>query len=134
MCACRSIVELRDLWHRLHQVGPGFQYNVNASNTWLVTKPSFHSFTVSQFSGSNVNITCDGRPYLGAAIGTLEFCKKFLKDKVKVSSAEVLLLAKIAESQLHAAFFAFTHRLSSRWHFVFRTVPDIAEFLQPLED
>ena len=79
-----------------------------------MTKPSFHTFAVSQFSGSNVNITCDGRPYLGAAIGTQEFCKKFLEDKVKVWSAEVLLLAKIAESQMHAAFSAFTHRLSTR--------------------
>ena len=46
----------------------------------------------------------------------------------------VLLLAKIAESQPHAAFSAFTHGLSSRWHFVFHTVTDIVDFLQPLED
>ena len=81
-----------------------------------------------------MNITCDGRPYLGAAIGTQEFCKKFLEDRVKVWSAEILLLARIAESQPHAAFSAFTHGLSSKWRFVFRTVPGIAEFLQPLED
>ena len=87
---CGSIVKLRDWWDCLHQVGPGFGYNVNASKTWLVTKPSFHSFAVSQFSGSNVNITCDSRPYLGAAIGTQEFYKKFLEDRVKVWSAEVL--------------------------------------------
>ena len=134
VCACGSIVKLCDWWDHLHQVGPGFGYNVNASNTWLVTKPSFHSFAVSQFSGCNVNIICDGWPYLGAAIGTQEFCKKFLEHKVKVWSAEVFLLAKIAESQLHAAFSAFTHGLSSRWCFVFRTVPDIDKFLQPLED
>ena len=94
MCACGSIVKLCDWWDRLHQVGPGFGYNVNASKTWLVTKPSF---TVSQFSGSSVNITCDGRPYLGAAIGIQQFCKAFLEDRVKVWSAEVLLLAKIAK-------------------------------------
>ena len=41
VCACGSIVKLRDWWDRLHQVGPGFGYNVNASKTWLVTKPSF---------------------------------------------------------------------------------------------
>ena len=99
-----------------------------------MTKPSFHYLAVSQFSGSNVNIICDGRPYLGAAIGTQEFCTKFLVDKVKVWSAEVLLLAKIAESQPHVVFSAFTHELSSRWHFVLCTVPDIAEVLQPLED
>ena len=76
-----------------------------------MTKPSFHSFAVSQFAGFNVNITCDGRPYLGAAIGTQEFCKRFLEDKVKVWFTEVLLLAKIAESQPHTAFSAFTYCL-----------------------
>ena len=61
-CACGSIVKLHDWWDHLNQVGPEFGYHVNASKTWLVTKPSFHSFAVSQFSGSNVNITCDGSP------------------------------------------------------------------------
>ena len=31
VCACGSIVKLRDWWDRLHQAGPGFEYNVNAS-------------------------------------------------------------------------------------------------------
>ena len=95
VCACGSIVKLHDWWDRLHQVGPGFGYNVNAGKTWLVTKPSFHSFAVSQFSDSNVNITCDGRPYLGAAIGTQEFCKKFLEDRVKVWSLKYFYWLKL---------------------------------------
>ena len=49
-------------------------------------------------------------------------------------SAEVLLLTKIGESQPHAAYSALIHGLSSRWHYVFHTVPNIAQFLQPLED
>ena len=43
-------------------------------------------------------------------------------------------MAKIAESQPHAAYLALTHGLSSRWWYVFCTLPDIAECLQPLED
>ena len=46
----------------------------------------------------------------------------------------MLLMAKIGESQPHAAYSALTHGLSSRWHYVFCTVPNIAQFLQPLED
>ena len=79
-------------------------------------------------------MTCEGRPYLGVAIGTDRFAKEFIAEKVKEWSAEVLLLAKIAESQPHAAYSALTHGLSSRWRYVFRTLPDIAECLQPLED
>ena len=40
-------------------------------------------------------------PYLGVAIGTDRFAKEFIEEKVKECSAEVLLLAKIAEG--HAA-------------------------------
>ena len=97
VCAFGSIIKLRDWWDRLHQVGPGFGYNIK---TWLVTKPSFHSIAVLQFSGSNVKLTCGGQPHLGAANGTQEFCKKFLEDKVKVWFAEIV------ESQPHAAFSA----------------------------
>ena len=79
-------------------------------------------------------MTCESRPYLGVAIGTDRFAKEFIAEKVKEWSAEVLLLAKIAESQTHAAYLALTHGVSSRWWYVFRTLPDIAECLQPLED
>ena len=43
-------------------------------------------------------------------------------------------MAKIAQSQPHAAYSAFTKGLASRWVYVSRTVPDIDTYLQPLED
>jgi len=49
-------------------------------------------------------------------------------------SSEIPPLAKIAESQLQAAYCALTHGLSSRWHFVARTIPSVAESFQPLEN
>ena len=68
-----------------------------------------------------MNVTVEGRrPYLGAAIGTQEYTmiRKFLDDKVREWSAEVLLLAKTGESQPHAAYSALTHGLSSRWRYI----------------
>lgn len=61
----------------------------------MVTKLSFRSIAASQFSGSSVNITCEGRPYLGVA---RNFTESFVGQGSDVS-AKVLLLAKIAESQ-----------------------------------
>ena len=43
-------------------------------------------------------------------------------------------LANIAASQPHAAYTAFTHGPASKWTFLARTIPDIADLLQPLED
>ena len=49
-------------------------------------------------------------------------------------SSEVLLLAKIAESQPQAAYSALTHNLSSRWRFVARTILQVGELFLPLEN
>ena len=46
-------------------------------------------------------------------------------DKVTEWSTEVQLLAKLGESQPHAAYAALTHGLSSRWRYVFCTVPNV---------
>ena len=100
----------------------------------MLTKSAFQSAAVAQFIGMGVNVTCKGRPYLGAAIGTQEYIRKFMGDKVTEWSAEVQLLAKLGESQPHAAYAALTHGLSSRWCYVFCTVPNVSVFLQPLED
>ena len=43
-------------------------------------------------------------------------------------------LADIAVTQTHAAYTAFTHGLASNWAYLARTIPDIADLLQPLED
>ena len=43
--------------------------------------------------------TCKGQPYLGVALGVQEYTRQFMDDKVRKWSAEVLLLAKISESQ-----------------------------------
>ena len=40
----------------------------------------------------------------------------------------------IAQSQPHAAFSAFTHGLSSKWTYFLRTIPNVKNYLQPLED
>ena len=69
-CACGSIVQLHHWWERLCRIGPGYGYFVNAEKTWFLTKSAFQSAAVAQFIGTGVNVTCEGRPYLGAAIGT----------------------------------------------------------------
>ena len=60
---------------------------------------------------------------MGATIGTREFTRNYVGAKVSEWSSEVLLLAKIAESQPQAAYSALTHGLFSRWRFVARTIP-----------
>ena len=49
-------------------------------------------------------------------------------------TSDVTLLAKVAQSQPHAAYSAFTKGLASHWVYASRTVPDIDTFMQLLED
>ena len=71
---------------------------------------------------------------MGATIGTQEFTCNYVGAKVTERSSEVLLLAKIAESQPQADYSALTHDLSSRWRFMARTTPQVGELFLPLEN
>ena len=50
--------------------GPSYGYYANATKTWLVTKPGFQLEAAAAFGDTNVNVTYEGRPYLGAALGS----------------------------------------------------------------
>ena len=62
-------------WNRLAAEGPTFRYFPNPSKTWLVTKQGHFDKASNTFAGSGVNVTLDGRPYLGAVIGSQEYLK-----------------------------------------------------------
>ena len=53
--------------------------------------------SVSSFHGSGVKVTSDGRPYLGAAIGSEGYIQSFISGKVKGWSEEITVLARFAE-------------------------------------
>jgi len=133
-CACGKLGGLYRWWKHLCSVGPTFGYFVNASKTWLVTKESLLPDANQLFADSGVSVTCDGRPYLGAAIGTTSYIQDFVSKKVEIWSEEVKQLSKIAETEPHAAYCAYTHGLSSRWLYICRTVPGVSSCLQPLDN
>ena len=74
-------------------------------------------------------MTSEGRPYLGAAIGTEEFVISYVKDRVAKWMKELDSLAIIALSQPHAAHATFTHSLSSMWSYLTRTIHGIGPLL-----
>jgi len=131
--ACGDLHNLRFWWDQLSQLGPLFGYYPNAKKTWLVVKPQHLELAHHVFSGSNVNITAEGRPYLGAAIGTASYISNYVSQKVNLWIEELTLLSVIAKSQPHAAYSAFTHGIISKWLFIARTIPDVSSCYQPLE-
>ena len=87
----------------------------------------------STFSETGINLTSEGRPYLGAPIGSECFTNLYVTNKVTQRSTEVNTLANLATSQPHATYAAYTRGLTSRWSYLARTTPDISDNLQSLE-
>ena len=122
-----------DLRDELARLGPGYGYYPTPSKTWLVTKEECHADAISAFESTNVNITCAGRPHLGAALGTPSYTDQFVAERVDQWTSEVRLLSAIATTQPHATFVAFTHRLLSKWSYLSRTLPNLSYHLQLLK-
>ena len=69
--------------------------------------------------------------YLGAPLGTQGY---YVYHKVEQQSLEIKHLSSIAKTHPHAAYAAFIYRLSHKWSYIARTIPNIGDCLQPLED
>ena len=129
-----SIEDLRKFWDSLNQHGDNYGYHPNSTKTHLVVKPDHEAKARALFADTGVNITTDGKRHLGAAIGSKAFTTQYVSEKVNSWCDEINQLAHIAITQPHSAYCAYTHGLSSKWTFLTRTIPDISELLQPLED
>ena len=128
--ATGRITALRDCWDKL-VIGPAYGYHVNASKTWLITKESHHSTAEAVFRDTQVNITTEGKPHLGIALGSQPYIDQNVVHKW---SEELSRLSTIANTQPHAAFAALTHGMVSKWTYISRTIPNVGHRLQPLED
>ena len=132
--AAGKIKDLAQWWAKISQHGPAFGYFVNPAKTCLVVKEKYLQQAIDTFGSTRIKISCEGARYLGAPIGTEDFIKEFVREKVADWQASVEVLSSFATSQPHAAYSAMTHRLSSQWLFLQRTVPDLSPLLQPLEN
>ena len=107
--ASGSLTSLRVWWDYLTSAGPAFGYFGNAKKTWLVMKDTHLENARNIFQDTQVNITSDGRAYLGSAIGSDEFTNSFVIEKVQQWKKELTQLVDVARVQPHVAFAAYTH-------------------------
>ena len=132
-CAYGSAEKVHKWWNDVNIHGPGFGYFPKASKSWLVVKESCYQSAVSSFAGSNVNITCEGRPYLGSPIGSDAYVLRFVEEKVKQWMDELQILSDIALAHPHAAYTAYIHGFKCKWSYLARTTPDVYQSFIPLE-
>ena len=122
-------------WKILSANGPYLGYNPKSEKCYLVVK-SQHLFNKASemFQGTGINITLEGRPYLGSAIGTNEFVRNVVKEKVSEWVNNVKTLSEIAIAEPHAAYFGFVNGISKKWLYLMRTTSGISDLFHPLEE
>ena len=106
---------------------------MNVDKSWLICKQQYFEHAEQIFADSPIGITIEGRKHLGTVIGSVEYKKKYLHEKVRTWTAEVEVLGKIAKSGPHAAYTAFTHGLRHKYNYVMRTIPNISDDLKPYD-
>ena len=82
-------------------------YNPNPSKSWLVVKRTVEEKAREIFGGISINITTDGRKYLGGYIGSESGCGKYAEELVSSWCDQLKVLPKIAETERQAAYAAF---------------------------
>ena len=78
-------------------------------------------------------VTSSGARHLGAVLGSRIDKLKFINEKVKDWVEEIEVLSKIALTEPHAAYAAFTKCLQAKWNFVSRTISGVGDLLIDVE-
>ena len=129
-----KIETIRKWWDTILVSGPKYGYFPNPSKSYLVVKSQHMDKATRIFKGTGVMIQSYAQRDLGAVIGNLSAVREKLREKVKEWVNQVEALARIAATQPHAAYSAFTLGLRHRWTYLQRTMAPLANLLQPLEN
>ncbi len=127
------LMNLLSWWNVLRDSGPKFGYFVNPPKSWLIVKDHCYDRAKALFHGSGIQITKQGRPLLGAPLGTGSYTKEFCQSQVATWVAEIKTLSKVAAVHPHAAYAALLHGLSSKWSYLSRACPGMEQYLDGIE-
>jgi len=86
------------------------------------------------FNGTGVNITIEGRKYLGGYVGTKEGREKYVRELVDDWVSQLEVLSEIARSEPQAAYCGFTAGFKHKLTYFIRTMPDLVEILKPVDE
>ena len=108
-----------------------YGYFANPDKLWLVVKEDKYNEAKEIFHNTNVNITKEGRHYLGSALGNDSFIEAFAQNKVVgwVKKLRYFLNLQKPNHMLPLCVHALY-----KWSFILRTTPGNSELLQPVED
>ena len=128
-----STTEIKRWWDTLSTLGPEYGYFPNDKKCWIIAKPDKLECVKEVFKETNINITSEGNKHLGAAIGSREYLDEYVSE-VSHWVSVVVQLAEFALTQPQVCYAAYTCGLKHQWTYFLRTLPDIQDLLEPLEN
>ena len=129
-----ELLELKKWWDVLQIEGPKYGYFPLPTKSVLIVKEKYKQKAKEIFGNCGVKITTTGERHMGAVVGTEEFKIQYVNEKVAKWVQDVEELTKIAEDEPQSALSSFTKAISHRWTYVQRTIPNISNLFQPLEE
>ena len=114
--------------------GPPLGCNPNATKSCLIVKEEMKDLATDIFKDTGITITTEGQKHLGAVIGSPEFKRIFTQSLVDKWVLELQELSKIAKTEPHAAYSNFVFSFKMKWNYYMRTIPNLSDHLQPLEN
>ena len=100
----------------------------------LLVKEPFLEEAHRLFDSTGEHMVIGGVRYFGSSIGELAFRSHYASSKFCEFAGEVDVLAHIARSEPHPAYYAVTPGLRGRWNYIFRTIPIAQEEVRPLRE
>ena len=125
---------LRLWWNNVEQYGPLFGYYPEATKSWLLVKEHLIEEAKEIFAGTNINITSEGRAYVGGFVGTTTARSVYAKGLVDKWIDQLKVLVEIARSQPQAAYSAFVSGFQHKLTYHIRTIPGIQQHLHRLDE
>ena len=129
-----TAIQLKKWWDTLIEDGPEYGYHPKDDKCWLITKPEKEEIIREIFKETEINITTEGKRHLGAVVGSRSYLNEYVNEKVEEWVKEIINLADCATTQPQASYAVYTFGLNHRWTYFLRTLPDIQDLLQPLEE
>ena len=121
-------------WNVLMQIGSNYGYYLQPTKSWLIVKENILEEPVQVFGGTNIQISTEGKRYLGAVIGMEENKKKHINDKICECTKEINMLTDIATTHLQAAYTACDTSYQHKLTYLLQTIPNIKDQLKRIDE
>ena len=129
-----KIKKLKNWWYKVCELGPKFGYFPESKKSWLIVKPEKLEEAKKEFGETMINITTEGRRYLGGSVGSDEFKNVFAEEKILDLTRQIEKLSQIAMYEPQAAYSAFFFGFKHKITYLMRSLPNISKELEKLDE